>query len=165
MSYISWHWSVMQNLRKNWLLVWKMTWWIWQIFTRTHGSVKIGTLMGSFCSKQKIHKINDYRGVMYNDTGKWLKIWRGIDLLFQNWHREFDEILLEYLEVWKMCTLMGCLWPKYIIFEPKKTVELSFMTLERDAKFEEELTCQFKTDVRKLMNFDLSTQKSQKFSL
>ena len=25
-SYISWHWRVMQNLEKNWLVVWKMTW-------------------------------------------------------------------------------------------------------------------------------------------
>ena len=34
-SYISWHWKVMQNLKKNWLVVWKMTWWIWQILIRT----------------------------------------------------------------------------------------------------------------------------------
>ena len=50
-SYLSWHWIVMQNLKKNWLVVWKMTWEIWQIFIRTLESVKIGTFMGSFCSK------------------------------------------------------------------------------------------------------------------
>ena len=50
-SYISWHWRVMQNLKKNWLVVWKMTWGIWQIFIRTLESVKIGTFMGSFCPK------------------------------------------------------------------------------------------------------------------
>ena len=50
-SYLSWHWRVMQNLKKNWLVVWKMTWGIWQIFTRAIESVKIGTLMGSFCPK------------------------------------------------------------------------------------------------------------------
>ena len=34
---------------------------------------------------------------------------------------------------------MGCFWPKYIMFELKKsTEELFFMTLESDAKFEEE---------------------------
>ena len=33
-SYLSWRWRVMQNLKKNWLVVWKMTWAIWQIFTR-----------------------------------------------------------------------------------------------------------------------------------
>ena len=47
-SYLSWHWRVMQNLKKNWLVVWKMTWEIWQIFTRALESVKIGTLIGSF---------------------------------------------------------------------------------------------------------------------
>ena len=50
-SYLSWHWRVMQNLKKNWLVAWKMTWGIWQIFTRALESVKIGTLMGSFCPK------------------------------------------------------------------------------------------------------------------
>ena len=33
------------------------------------------------------------------------------------------------------------------------------MTTKNDAKFEEELTCQFKIDMRNLLNFDLSTQK------
>ena len=50
-SYLSWHWRVMQNLKKNWLVVWKMTWGIWQIFTRALESLKIGTLMGSFYPK------------------------------------------------------------------------------------------------------------------
>ena len=36
------------------------------------------------------------------------------------------------------------------------------MTLKNDAKFEEELTCRFKIDMRNLTNFDTSTQKTQK---
>ena len=47
----------------------------------------------------------------------------------------------------------------------KFTEELCFMTMNNDAKLEEELTCQFKIDMRNLTNFDQSTQKSQKFSL
>ena len=39
------------------------------------------------------------------------------------------------------------------------------MTMKNDAKFEEELTCQFKIDMRNLTNVDLNTQKSQKFAL
>ena len=39
------------------------------------------------------------------------------------------------------------------------------MTLKNDKKSEEELTCRFKIDIRNLMNFDLRTQKSQKFTL
>ena len=30
-SHLSWHWRVMQNLKKSWLVAWKMTWGIWQI--------------------------------------------------------------------------------------------------------------------------------------
>ena len=39
------------------------------------------------------------------------------------------------------------------------------MTMKNDAKIEEELTCQFKIDIRNLANFDPSTQKSQKLVL
>ena len=35
---------------------------------------------------------------------------------------------------------------------------------KNDAKFEEELTCQFKNDMRNLTNFDPRTRKSQKFT-
>ena len=50
-GYLSWHCRVMQNLSKNWIVVWKMTWRIWQIFTRALENFKIGTLMGSFYPK------------------------------------------------------------------------------------------------------------------
>ena len=43
----------------------------------------------------------------------------------------------------------------------KFTWEFSVMTMKNDTKFEEELTCEFKTDMRNLTNFDLSTQKFQ----
>ena len=39
------------------------------------------------------------------------------------------------------------------------------MRMKNDAKFDEELTCQFKIDMRNLTNFDLNTQKSQKLAL
>ena len=42
----------------------------------------------------------------------------------------------------------------------KFTGELCAMTMKNEAKFEEELTSQFKTDMRNLMHFDLNTQKS-----
>ena len=40
------------------------------------------------------------------------------------------------------------------MFEPKSTEELCVITLENDAKFEEELTCALKNDMRNLVNFD-----------
>ena len=47
----------------------------------------------------------------------------------------------------------------------KFTGELCVMTMNNDAKIEEELTCQFKIDKRNLTDFDMSTRKSQKFAL
>ena len=37
--------------------------------------------------------------------------------------------------------------------------ELCVMAMKKNAKFEEELTCHFKTDMRNLTNFDSSTKK------
>ena len=39
------------------------------------------------------------------------------------------------------------------------------MAMNNNAKFEEESTCHFKTDMRNLMNFDSSTRKSKKIAL
>ena len=47
----------------------------------------------------------------------------------------------------------------------KFTGEFCDMTVKNDAKFEEELTCQFKINIRNLTNFDPCTQKSKKFTL
>ena len=173
-----------------------------------------------------MHELQTYRGVISNDTEEWWKIWRGIELPFRNWHKEFGEFLLENSKVSKIYTLMCCFWPKYIMFALKKyrgvifhdtgewykiwrkadlwfgkwheefgkfslehwkvsklrlwwipliqsrkcmslkfTVELSVMTMKNESKFEEELPCQFKIDLRNLTNLYLSTQKSQKFEL
>ena len=47
----------------------------------------------------------------------------------------------------------------------KFTGELCVMTMKNDTKFEDELTCHFKIDMRNLINFDPTTQKSKKFAL
>ena len=47
----------------------------------------------------------------------------------------------------------------------KFTEELHAMTMKNNAKFGEELTCHFKTDMGNLKNFDLSTRKSKKIAL
>ena len=124
-----------------------------------------------------------YRGVTFPDTGGWCKIWRKTDLWFekwhevnneerckiwkgiylsvQNWHEEFNEFWPKHLKMSKIYTLMECFWPKYVMFELKKsTEEFFFLTLKIDAKFEGKLTCTFKND-RNLTNFHQSTWKSQ----
>ena len=42
--------------------------------------------------------------------------------------------------------------------------ELCVMTMKNVAKFETELTCHSKIDMKYLTNFDQSTRKSQKFA-
>ena len=83
--------------------------------------------------------LNICRGVMCHDKKEWCKIWRGIDLLFQNWNEEFDKFWPEYPKVSKICTLMGSFWSKYIMFELKKYRGVMF-----DANFEGKLTCALK---------------------
>ena len=53
-------------------------------------------------------------------------------------------------------------YPKYKIYELKIYRELCVMTMKDDSKFEQELTGHFEIDMRNLMIFDPSTQKSQK---
>ena len=49
--YASWHWRVMQSLRKNWLLVSNVTWGIWWTLMQAVASLKICNLMCYFCRK------------------------------------------------------------------------------------------------------------------
>ena len=51
-SYLSWYWRVIQNLETN-RLVLKLTWGIWQIFTRALESVRIGTWWEPFVQSRK----------------------------------------------------------------------------------------------------------------
>ena len=47
----------------------------------------------------------------------------------------------------------------------KFTEELCVMAMKNNAKFEEELTCHFKIDMRILTDFDSSTRKSKNIAL
>ena len=90
-SSASWYWRVMESLKKNWLLVPKMTWGIWWILMRAVASLKIWTLMCYFWGEYVIFEPKKYRGVMCHNTEEWYKIWRGTDLCFEKWDEEFGE--------------------------------------------------------------------------
>ena len=81
---------------------------------------KVSTLMGSFSAKYMLFELKKYRGVIFHETEGGYKIWRGIDLSFENWHKEFGKFWPELSKVSKVFTLMGFLWAKYILFELKK---------------------------------------------
>ena len=71
---------------------------------------------------------------MCHDNEEWCKIWRGIDLSFQNWHEEFDEFWPEHLKVSKIFILMGSFWAKYILFKLKKYRGVIFLDIEEWCK-------------------------------
>ena len=75
---------------------------------------------------------------------------RNLGNFYQSRNWDFDGILLS--RVRKFMSL-------------KFTGKLFVMTMKKDAKLGEELTCRFKIDTRTLMSFDPSTRKSQKFAL
>ena len=109
---------------QDWYQVWmktdlcfqKPTWGIWQIFTRSLESLQIGTLMASFCLKLKMYELKICRGIMFHDNEEWCENWRGIDLPVQNGHEEVDIFWPEHSKISKICTLVGCFWPKYMLF-------------------------------------------------
>ena len=151
---------MMQSLKRNWLVVSKLTWKIWQILTRALESLKNfrfnGILLskvyigwakkskeelscmtrtsdekfgekltyyfkiymrnltifdpstrksnffyfnGLLLAKHILFELKKYRGVIFHDTEEWYKIWRGLDVLFQNWHEEFDRFWSDHSKV------------------------------------------------------------------
>ena len=124
-------WGGINSLFQNWHKEFDKIW-------TEHSKVsKILILMGSFWAKYIFFELKRNRGIIFHETEQGCKICREIDSLFQKWHKEFDKIWPEHSKVSKILILVGPFWAKYILFEPKKsTQELSFMTLESDARFE-----------------------------
>ena len=95
---------------------------------------KIFTLIGSFWAKYILFELKKYRGVIFHETEELYKIWRGIDLSFQNWHKEFDKLWPEHSKVSKIFTLIGSFWAKYILFELKKYRGVIFQKTQEGCK-------------------------------
>ena len=154
----------MQHLKKNWFVVSKMTRISW-ILTWAIKILKVSALIGSFCAKYLTFDPKKYRGVIFYETDEWCKIWRKTDLWFGKWQEKFGKFSPEQSKVSKL----GLWWDPFIesskCINLKLTEELCVMTMRNDAKFEKELTCPFKNDMRNLTNFDPSTQKFQQFAL
>ena len=71
---------------------------------------------------------------------------------------------MQTVESLKICTLIRSFCPKYIKFRWKNTEKLCFLALKSDAKFKEKLTLGSKNDMRNLVNFHPTTQKSKNFT-
>ena len=106
-----------------------------------------------------------YRGVIFHDTREWCKIWRKTDLWFGKWHEEFGKFSPEHTKVLKLGLSLGLFIQSRKCMSLNTREELRVMTMKNDAKFEKDLTCQLKIDLRNLTNFDPSNWKSQKCAL
>ena len=89
-----------------------------------------------FTSSSRSTKFKDILpwGIIFLETEEGYKIWRDINLLFQNWQNEFDNIWPEHSKVWKAFILMGSFWAKYILFELKKYRGIIFHETEEGYK-------------------------------
>ena len=84
---------------------------------------------------------------------------------FKNDMRNLANFHQSMFESLKIGSLMGSFIQSRNYTSLKFTGEFCVMTMKNDTKFEQELTCQFKIDMRNLTYFDPSTRKSQKFAL
>ena len=135
-------------------------------FWHEHSKIlRICTLMGCLWPKCIMFELIKYRGIVFDDTKYWCKIWSKTDLCFQKWHDEFQKFSPEHSKVSKL----GLWWDPLI--QSRKSMSLKFtenlyiITIKNNTKFEEELTCQFKIETRNLANFCRSTWKSKTFAL
>ena len=106
--------------------------------------------------------LRKYRAVIFHGAEGWCKVWRKTDLWFGKWHEEYGTFSPEYFKFSKF----GFWWDPLIqsrkSMSLKSAEELCVMKMKNDAKYEDELTFHFKTDMRNLTNFDSSTRKSKK---
>ena len=79
---------------------------------------------------------------------------------FGKWHEEYGKFFLEHSKLGFWWDALIQIWKSMSL---KSKEELSVMTMKNYTKFEEELTCHFKVDMRNLTNFDRSTLNSKKF--
>ena len=91
-------------------------------------------LMGSFWAKYILFELKKYRGIIFHEAEEGCKIWRGIDLLFQNWHKGFYKLWPEHSKVSKILILMGSFWAKYILFDLKRYRGIIFHEAEEGYK-------------------------------
>ena len=101
----------------------------------------------------------------FHDTEELCKFWRKTDQCFDKRNEKFGKFSPELLKVSKLELWWGPFVQSRKGMTLKFTEELCVMTMKNNAKFEEELTFHFKTDMRNLTNFDSSTRKSKKIAL
>ena len=156
---------MMRSLKRNWLVVSKLTWGIWQILTWALKILK-KINFNSFWAKYILFELKksteEFSFMTLKSNAKFgEELTRHSKLAWGIWW-----ILTRALENLTNSHFSGLLLNKvYIAWAIKSTEELSFKTLKSDAKFGEKLTCYFKIDIKNLTNFDPRIQKSKSLLL
>ena len=162
---MSWQWRMIQKLKRNWLVVLKLTWTSQNLTRALEKSKNLFFLIGSLWPKYILFELQKYRGVIFHDTEELCKFWRKADLLFEKWYEKFGTFSPEHSKVSKL----RLWWDPFVQSRKgmtlKFTEELCVMAMKNNAKLTEKLACNFKTDMRGLTNFDSSTRKSKKLAL
>ena len=97
-------------------------------------------------------ELRENREVVFDGTQDWYKVWRKTDLCFRKWHEKFGKFSPEHLKVSKLGPWRHPFIQSRNCMSLKFTGEFCVMAIKNDAKFEEELICQFKIDIRNLTN-------------
>ena len=122
--------------------------------------------MGWFWPKYIIFELKKYRGVMFDWTQNWYKVWRKTRLCFQNSTWGIWQTFTRALENLKNLHFNRLLLTKVNNVWAKKSIEKwCLMALNIDATFEEKLTYTLKRDMRNLANFHQSIQSRKCMSL
>ena len=116
----------MQSLKKNWVLVPKMTWRICYASSGKSDNLHFGLLLLS-----KVYYVWGKSRIICHNTAEWCKLWKETDLCFEKWHNEFDEFWPStwnsqnlYFNGVPLATLFnGVLyWPHYLMGVPLATL-------------------------------------------
>ena len=118
---------------------------------------------GLLLSKVTLFELKNYRGIIFHETEEGYKIWSGIDLLFQNWHK-FDKFWPEHSKVLRMFILIGTFWAKFMLFELKKVQRSYLHDIEEWCKIWKEIWLVAWKMMKNFANFHQSTQKCQNWN-
>ena len=142
-----------------------MTWEICRILTRVLKNLKYLHFNWLLWPKYIMFELKKFKELIFNGTEYWCKIWMKADLCSQECYEDFEKFSLTHSKVSELRLSMDPL------AQSRKWVSLKFkgglcvITMNNDAKFREELSCQFKMSHEEFNDFDRSSQKSQKYSL
>ena len=163
---MSWQWRIIQKLKRNWLVVLKLTWETLQFLTEALKSLT--NLRFNWLLVTKVYIV--WTTKLQRSYLSWH--WRDMQILKKKLtcglKNNLRNLANFHQSTWK-CQKLRLWWYPFVQSRKGMTLkfaeELCIMTMKNNAKFEEELTCHFKTYMRNLTNVDSSTQKSKKIAL